>query len=118
MRSADPEARLEGEVEALLAKRLLGESQLASFAHVALALVTGYLVWISGSPRQGAIWTGAIAGAVVFRLLLHREAFWARSADGAVRSLRIGVFLVAFAWGVGAMLVAPALTLENLNLVL
>ena len=112
------EMRLDREVEALLTQRLLDESPLASLPHVGLAIVTAVLVTSAGMPEQAVWWASAVTIAVLLRALLRRRAFWAASGEAALRAMRLGVFLVALAWGGGAILVAPRLPLADLALIL
>src|SRR6185503_7861080 len=110
--------RLDREVEAQLTQRLLGEGPLAMSVHVMLAVVAGALVWGSGYPRAAEIWTSALTVAVLARMLLRHQAFWARSTGRALTMMRAGVLIVALTWGIGAASIDTKLPIADVAIIL
>ena len=102
----------------MLVQRLLGESPLAAAAHVALAMVAGFLVHAAGYPLYGFGWWGAVTAATGIRLVLRQQALKDTSPGVALVKLRAGLFVVALAWGLGGVVTAPKLEISQLALVL
>ncbi|MBI4503526.1 MAG: response regulator [Gemmatimonadetes bacterium] len=118
-RGRELEERVEQELPALLVKRLLGEGQTAEVAHLILVGLVGGLVWRTIPPLALVLWLGSViaatlAGGFIRRRLVSPDL----SPHYVIRTTRHVVWVGSLAWGAGAAVAAPGLSLQNLVLLL
>src|SRR5881398_2893296 len=113
------DSRVEGEVRRAALGQLLRGGPLAELLHVVLVLVAAALVWDSLPLALTLGWVGAVTAAAAlrtwWRLGLGRRT---RSAEEALRGVRLTVAGVGLAWGFGAAAAIPALGLDEAALIL
>jgi PAS domain S-box-containing protein len=102
--------RVEAEVRSAALRQLLAGGPLAEVLHVFLVLIVGALVWNSLPLGLTAGWIGAVVVAAGmrtwWRLGVGRRT---RSAEEALRGVRLTVAGVGLAWGIGAAAAIPEL---------
>jgi two-component system sensor histidine kinase/response regulator len=112
---ADPD--LEREIRAELANRLAGESPVSELLHVALSIFAAAVIWPAVPTTQAVAWAAAISLAALLRAVLRAR----RRKDGAdpsktLQIIRLGVGVHVITWGLGLVLIGPALPFELLSL--
>ncbi|HYC53141.1 MAG TPA: response regulator [Gemmatimonadaceae bacterium] len=109
------EAHLEREMRAFFAKRLADESSLSELVHVILAGIAAVLSWGWVPHHEALLWVAAVTVASLGRAFLRQRAVRQDPySPQVVRAVRTGVAMLGVAWGVGVLLVAPDLPLQQL----
>src|SRR5438128_4319551 len=117
--AADEEPRVQAEVRRAALWQLLAGGPLAESVHIVLVAVVAALVWDSQPVGLTLGWVGAVAAAAGSRTWRRlRATRRGRSADPALRGVRLPVAAVGLAWGVGAAAAIPALGLDEAALIL
>src|SRR5438128_395999 len=117
--AADEEPRVQAEVRRAALWQLLAGGPLAESVHIVLVAVVAALVWDSQPVGLTLGWVGAVAAAAGSRTWRRlRATRRGRSADEALRGVRLTVAGVGLAWGVGAATAIPALGLDEAALIL
>src|SRR5438132_1654814 len=117
--AADEEPRVEAEVKRAAVRQLLAGGPFAESLHILLVSVVAALVWNSLPIEVTIGWVGAVAAAAGLRAWWRvRARGRSRSADEALRGVRLTVAGVGLAWGFGAASAIPALGLDQAALIL
>src|SRR5688572_3080696 len=112
-----PQGDLDREIRGELATRLATESKASELVHVVLAAIAATLIWPEVSPRLALAWFASITLAAGLRgKLRERSRDPNVDPERAVRTIRIGVALLALTWGWGAVVIGHSLPIEFLAL--
>lgn len=107
------------EVDRALADQVLREWKLPLVAHLVLFGMVAFLVWDVVPTSLLIPWGGAIVAIAVVRAVFTTRARRMGIAPGAVaRTIRVTMFTLGLAWGIGTAFAAQYLTIGTLAVVL
>lgn len=93
-----------------LLTRLVERGSTSEASHLIVAALVGAMLWGSLVPSTLLSWLGAIVGLALLRMYVRRRVSRrSGTLTRAPRRLRLSIVAVAFAWGLGAFVVAPRL---------
>lgn len=108
-----------GEVDRALADQVLREWKLPLVAHLVLFAMVAFLVWDAVSTSLLVPWGGAIVAIAVARAVLTVRARRIASAPGTVAStIRVTMFALGLAWGLGTAFAAQQLPIGTIAVML